>query len=202
MQNQKKSNTAPKGNHPLEKLLHNDRFLSMIFIIGLVGIGIIFLSSNLAPAGSGTADDREADGQQNASSASDEYRSQLTEELGNMLASIEGAGKTKIMITLKGSVREIYAADTDINGKESSKKNNNNENADKQNTEKKTYTIIRGKDGSEKALTMGQLLPEIKGVLIVCEGGDDEEVKSRITDAVSAALDIHPSHIYVTKLDL
>ena len=117
-----------------------------------------------------------------------------------MISSIEGAGKTKIMVTLNGSVRELYAADTDIADKDSAKKTNDNENTDKQNTEKKKYILIRGKDGSEKALSLGQLVPEIKGVLIICEGGDNDVIKEEITDAVSAALNISKTHICVSKL--
>ena len=117
-----------------------------------------------------------------------------------MISSIEGAGKTKIMVTLGGTVRNIYATDTDINDKDSAKKTGENQNTDKQNTEKKKYILVREKDGSEKALSLGQLVPEIKGVLVICEGGDNEQVRERITDAVSAALNITRSHICVTVL--
>lgn len=190
--NKKKKQTA------IDRFLGNDRVMSIIVLLGLAGIALIFISSALDP---GKNEDTVPQQEINASDFSaDDYKNALTEELGNMIASIEGAGKTKVMITLKGSVRDVYAADTDINGKESSKKNDNNENADKQNTEKKKYTIIRGKDGSEKALAIGQLVPEIKGVLVVCEGGENENVRETIINAVSAALDITNSHIYVTGL--
>ena len=43
-------------------------------------------------------------------------------------------------------------------------------------------------------------MPEIQGVLVVCDGGDDEDVRKRVTDAVKAALDIGDRHICVTKL--
>ena len=49
-------------------------------------------------------------------------------------------------------------------------------------------------------MSIGQLVPEIKGVLVVCEGGENENVRETIINAVSAALDITNSHIYVTGL--
>ena len=109
-----------------------------------------------------------------------------------MLASIEGVGKTKIMLTIDGTVRNIYATDNDIQQRETS--------SDKQSNEKQSCIVIRQNDGSEKALTIGQLMPKIKGVLVVCEGGDKEEVCIKVVEAVSAALDVTKSHICVSKL--
>ena len=43
-------------------------------------------------------------------------------------------------------------------------------------------------------------MPKIKGVLVVCEGGDKEEVCIKVVEAVSAALDVTKSHICVSKL--
>ena len=182
----------------LSRLLSNDRILSIIVMLGIAGIALIFISSYLSPVSSDSETNTEEIS--DTDTFSENYKNELTEELGNMIARIDGAGRTKVMITLEGTVRDVYAADTDTNGKESSRKTDSNENADKQNTEKKTYTIIRGRDGSEKALSIGQLLPEIKGVLVVCDGGDREDVKEKIIQAVSAALNITRSHIYVTAL--
>lgn len=42
--------------------------------------------------------------------------------------------------------------------------------------------------------------PEIKGVAIVCEGGDDVAVIKRITDVVSVVLGIPTNRICVTKM--
>lgn len=194
-ENENKNNKKKTG---IDRILSNDRIMSIIVLLGLAGIALIFISSSLDPGkNEDTVSPQEISG---SDSAAEDYKNELTEELGNMIASIDGAGKTKVMITLKGTVRDIYAADTDINGRETSKKTDNNENADKQNTEKKKYTIIRGKDGSEKALTIGQLVPEIKGVLVICEGGENEDVRETIINAVAAALDITKTHIYVTGL--
>ena len=181
------------------RLLGSDRALTVIVIVGLVGIGLIFISSYIRPPSKDSAASvEESIGAEN--SGLEEYRSSITQELGNMLASIDGVGKTKIMITLDGGVRNIYATDTDTNGSETSRKNGEDENADKQNTEKRSCILVRGKDGSEKALTVGKMMPQVKGVLIVCEGGDDGDIVQRVKDAVSAALDISQSHICVSKL--
>lgn len=197
MDEQEKTEKAEKKNL-IDRFLSNDKVLRIIVMLGFAGIALIFLSSRLT---SQTDSSLQTDISPIVQTdTSEEYKNRITEELGNMLASMEGTGRTKVMVTLSGTERDIYAADTDTNDKQSSKKTGENENADQQNTEKKKYTIIREKDGSEKALSVGQLVPEIKGVLVICDGGDNEEVRDNIINAVSAALNIQKSHIYVSKL--
>ena len=41
-------------------------------------------------------------------------------------------------------------------------------------------------------------MPEVRGVAIVCEGGDDEETNQKIQSAVTAALNITSKRVYIT----
>ena len=41
--------------------------------------------------------------------------------------------------------------------------------------------------------------PEITGVLIVCDGGDDIGVKEKVINAVSTVLNIPSNRVYVTN---
>ena len=191
--------TPEQRKKNISQLLGSDKAISFIVILGLIGIVLIFISTYISPPQSKDAAAKE-DSNLADSSQIEEYRSIISQELGNMIASMDGAGKTKVMVTISGTVRNVYATDLDTNGRETSRKNGEDENADKQNTEKRSCIIIREKDGSEKALTVGQLMPEIKGVFILCEGGNDQKVVERIKEAVSAALDISQSHICVSKL--
>ena len=172
------------------EIFKKENILKVTVIAGLAGIVLIFCSDFF---GGREKEDTFAEVSESETYTVEEYRQGLCEELGNMLASIEGVGKTKIMLTIDGTVRNIYATDNDIQQRETS--------SDKQSNEKQSCIVIRQNDGSEKALTIGQLMPKIKGVLVVCEGGDKEEVCIKVTEAVSAALDVTKSHICVSKLE-
>lgn len=190
----KEQTSTVKG---LAAFFQGQRSVSFIVLLGIAGIALIFISSSFHPSSSGGgAVQEEASDNETFS----DYRSSLSEELGNMLASMSGVGRTKVMVTLDGTVRNVYATDVDVNDRQTSRKNGTDENADNQNTERRSCIVIRQKDGSEKALTVGKLLPEIKGVLVICEGGDDPQVCSEVIRAVSAALDIRETHICVSKL--
>jgi stage III sporulation protein AG len=45
-----------------------------------------------------------------------------------------------------------------------------------------------------------EIQPHIRGVLVVCEGGDDPVAVERITTAVTKALDISTAKVCITKL--
>lgn len=51
--------------------------------------------------------------------------------------------------------------------------------------------------GAEKTK---EIEPLIRGVLVVCEGGDSPVVVERITQAVTKALDISSAKVCITKL--
>ncbi len=62
-----------------------------------------------------------------------------------------------------------------------------------------SYVII-DKGSQKEALVKKVNNPSIKGVVIVCEGGDDPRVCEKIYKAVSTALDISTSRIYVAEM--
>lgn len=43
--------------------------------------------------------------------------------------------------------------------------------------------------------------PTVRGVVIVCDGGDDPIVSDRVLGAVTRSLDISSDKVYITKLD-
>lgn len=195
---EKKDISSEESEGVVSRFLKNEKVLRIIVFAGLAGIALIFCSSMFKHP-SDVKDSSETVVQ--TSDVLEQYRSDLCEELGNMLASIDGVGKTKIMLTIEQGVQNVYASDKDIQQKESSQKNSSNENADKQSNEKKKCIVIRQNDGSEKALTVSQHMPTVKGVLVVCDGGENALVRQRVTEAVSAIFDISSAHICVTKLN-
>ena len=61
------------------------------------------------------------------------------------------------------------------------------------------YIIVEDADGAQKALAVTQVQPVVKGVVIVCEGGDNPSVQQRVTDAVTTALNLSSARVCVVK---
>ena len=125
-----------------------------------------------------------------AQSGSDElsaYLASLEEHLSDTVSKINGAGKTSVFITLDCSFETVYANNAKLD--ESS--------SDYEKSQKTTEKQLATADG-ETPVIVKRLSPKIKGVLIVCEGGENQSVKNDIVRAASVALNISSNRIYVT----
>ena len=105
------------------------------------------------------------------------------------------------MVTIDGTARNIYATEEDYLKKENSRSADGDESTAAESSEKKNLIVVRQSDGSEQVLIIGRLVPAVKGVLVVCDGGGDEEICARVTRAVSSALNITSSHICVVNME-
>lgn len=108
------------------------------------------------------------------------YIEQTEQRLCELISSISGAGKTKVMLTLESSQENVYAADI--------------------NSEKSEYVVIKT-DSGEGGMLLKVIRPEIRGVAVVCEGGDKARVKVDIINAVSSSLGISSTRISIAKMD-
>ena len=133
-----------KTGSKLKSMLDSKKIRNIIIVVGLIGIGLIFLS-NWVDFGSLT------------SGKGDEAFSVKTYS-----TKIQGAGKTEVLLTMENSVEYVYLDNSTTKTKE--------------------------------------IEPLIRGVLVVCEGGDDPVVVERVTDAVTKALDISTAKVCITKL--
>ena len=107
------------------------------------------------------------------------YRQQLEQQLSDLIAQVEGAGKTTVMVTLESGEETIYALDT-LSG---------------QTQEQQTHVLLD--DGTALAQTV--CTPRVCGVAVVCEGGRDVRVAARITELVGALLDVPSNRICIEQ---
>lgn len=70
---------------------------------------------------------------------------------------------------------------------------------DRKESYKSEHIIVDAADGKQP-LVETHIEPEVKGVAVVCEGGDDITVIKRITDLVSVVLGLSTNRICVTKM--
>lgn len=120
------------------------------------------------------------------------YAYALEERLTSIISRIEGVGETKVMVTLESSSEDIYLHNYDYG--------ENVEPSGKSNIEQKDeYVIVEDKNG-EKGIVVRVAQPKVRGVAVVCEGGGSQVVKSRITETVTALLDISAARVSVSEM--
>lgn len=172
----------------MKKLFGKKNKTALLTVLGLVGIFLIFLSELNFPN-----KENKKETSFSESGYSYEYCDYLENKVKEIVESINGAGKTSVMITLSETTEYVYA----VNEKEVNKNTDKNSDTNNQND----YVII-DKDNNDAGLLLKTIEPKVRGVAVVCEGGDDVKVQEQIYSAVGAVLNVSSSRISISKLSL
>lgn len=150
----------------------------LVLLLGVAGIALLALSE-LWPA---PQSEPQAASAQAAGTASEQsYEQQLEQRLEDLIAQVSGAGATQVMVTLESTEETIYALDTQQKGESDLAE---------------THVLL----GDGSALAETTLTPSVCGVAVVCEGGGDVTTVARITELLSALLDLPTNRISVQKM--
>lgn len=156
-------------------------------ILGIAGMVLIGLSSFF---GTGNKKTAKAD---TKPVFTDEYVSSIEKKVKTLVEKISGDENAAVVVTLETGVRYIYAGETEKNTEEKTDSGSKNTAAEV----KKNYITVKTEDGGEKPLVEAEYLPEIRGVAVVCKGGNDKEIAEKIKNALMSALNITSKRIYI-----
>ncbi len=162
--------------------LKNPRIL---IIIGVMGIALIFLSSFIS--------EKPKSNQSTEEFSAEEYKETLEKDIAKLVKSISGSRKVTVVITLESGMNYQYAD----NLEESDESKNDNLNTAEKSETKQNYITVKNADGSEQAILISKQMPEIRGVAIVCEGGDNAALNEKIQNAVMSALNITSKRVFI-----
>ncbi len=122
-----------------------------------------------------------------------EYTRELEERLVSIISAIDGAGETRVMITLESGSEEVYLSNFDYGENIDSNGKNSYERKDE-------FVIIDGSSGQE-GIIVRTAEPKVRGVAVVCRGAGSEAVCAEIVEAVTALLDISSARVSVAKMN-
>lgn len=175
-------------NEIMSKYVSKLRSPKTLIIAGVLGIALIYLSTLLAPENSSVKDENKE-----VTFTVQEYKDSLESDIKEVVKQITGSKKVTVVVTLENSVEYSYA---DVREETASVKNEQEKQiSDKE--LKEGYVTVKTSDGGEQPLLITEQMPEIRGVAIVCEGGDNEIVNEKIKNTVTAALDITSKRVYI-----
>ena len=166
------------------KAVKNPKFL---MIAGITGIVLIFISSLFG------GDGKKEQATENAVFSTEEYRINLEEDIEKLVREITGSKSVSVVVTLENTVSYSYA--------DTREEISSDQKGDKTSASdielKEGYITVKTADGGEQALLVTEIMPEIRGVAIVCEGGDSEIINEKILNTVTAALNITKKRVYI-----
>lgn len=113
---------------------------------------------------------------------------ELNRQLEQILSQVDGAGKVRVLINYNQSGEKILAYDleSNTNEKESGKENNS-----------KSEVVY---DGNKMPVILKEYMPKVEGVIIVAQGGNNENVKKQLIAGTVALLGIDEHKIEVLKM--
>ncbi len=173
-------------NEQINNIFNKLKSPKLLIIAGVLGIILIFISSL------GTQKPETKEHSEEAFSIS-QYKQTLEKDIKTLVAQITGSNKVSVVITLESSINYSYA-DTK---EESSASKTEKEESELDYELKQGFITVKNSDGSEQALLVTAQMPEIRGVAIVCEGGDNEITSEKIESAITAALNITSKRVYI-----
>ncbi len=120
-----------------------------------------------------------------------EYVYSLEKRLSQTISNISGAGKSQVFITLESSYETVYMSNAKLDEMVDLS-------SQSRTTSEKSLATMKNGSSIEEPVVVKHISPKISGVLIVCEGGENTNVRNNIIKAASTALDVSSSRIYVT----
>ena len=166
----------------IEEKLHGKeaRVRRLLIAVGAAGILMIGLSEWLP-----SCRQREAPGSPGTLTAA-QVEAALEERITELVGEIDGVGSCRVMVTLERGVQFVYATDQTLSKA-----------GDTSSGSEKTLTVET--DSGPVGLLVTELQPAVKGVVVVCAGGDDPAVCERVTAVVSTAFDMVSRRVCVVK---
>lgn len=167
--------------------IKSDKKTKLLALLGIFAIVFLFISEI---SGGGDRDVKEKENKSFCDISS--YSDEIENKLENIISSIEGAGKTNVMVTIDTSEENIYAKESKNNSED---KENNSKNSSEY-----EYVIIKTASSKEEGLLLKVTQPDVRGVAIVCAGADIASVRESIINTVSSVLDIKKNKISISKM--
>lgn len=174
-------------NEKIKRLTQNPKLL---IILGIGGIVLIFISSLF----SGGDKKSESNVTSSVTYTAEQYSEMLEADIKNIVSSITGDKNPTVVITLESGIRYSYASadETDTSSSTGSTNDQSSE------SKKQSYITVKTADGGEQALIVTEIMPEVRGVAIICAGGNSETTAEKIKNAVTAALNITSKRVYIS----
>lgn len=149
------------------------------FVFLIVALGIILM---LIPP------KQESSQQDTEPAAVSQEETTLQSQLEEILSSIEGCGRVKVLLTYSSGEEHIYQQDTDTSSSDSTM------------SEKGKTVIVAGPDRAEQPLIRQVIPPQCRGAVVVCQGGDSPAVQLAVVQAVISATGLTADKITVLKM--
>lgn len=173
------------------KILAMGKKGNWLWILGLVGILLIGLSTMFSSSHTESSKDA-------VPSCDDTtlYAKELEERLEKLVGTIGGVGECEVMVTMEQGTEYIYATQQKNTVDASQTSENSRYSEGSRSSDEETYIMV-STDKGEQPVLLTALSPRVKGVVVVCQGGEEAVVCEQVKTAIATVLNINSNRICV-----
>lgn len=177
----------------------------VVFLIGVLLLVIAIPTNNNKETAKNT-EEKTGSGSKIASSviqdeaANSDYEESLETRLEAILRKIEGVGAVQVMITLKDGGEAIVEKDKETSyqileqGSEGSSETTQHQSSE--------VTIYENQTDDASPFISKENAPQVEGVLVVAQGGNNAQTAQNISEAIQALFDIEVHKIKIVKMNM
>lgn len=107
------------------------------------------------------------------------------EKMADCLSGVKGAGRVEVVLSVDSGSRRILAQDVRQEGEQITRD---------------VVTLGRG-SGSQTVVPLQTVAPEFRGALVVCDGGNDPQVRLSLLQAVTALTGLGADRVCICQRD-
>lgn len=192
-----------KWKQILEQIRENKKLpgKNQLLILLLVGILLLVI---VWPVQDGSREKTNEMGQsdiyQNSGTSTEAYEEYLERRVANALEYVEGVGKAEVVITLKSSGQKVVEKDQSTSSQVTEEEDSNGGTRTVEDrSSDKSSVYEQQSDGTQTPYVSKELTPEIGGVLVIADGGDNAVVVQNITEAIQALFGVEAHKIKIMK---
>lgn len=199
MENKWKEKLKQWCEHPK---LPNKMQLLTVFLVGVLLLVIVWPNDEEGGEKQGEEGEGGTSKEEQGFGLSDEeaYQEYMEKRIARALEQVEGVGKVEVVITLKSTSEKVVEKDQTSGSQTSSEADSagGTRTIEERSSEKESVYEQRS-DGTQVPYVSKEMTPEIGGVLIVADGGDNAVVIRDITEAIQALFGVEAHKIKIMK---
>ena len=166
--------------------------------IGLVGLLLLAWPHKTPKTGEEEAIHTTEEGLPAAAQPQGDYAGEMEQRLEELLRSVDGVGQVKVMITLKTSEEVILQTDSYVSANKTSEQDAAGGNRVVEDVEAEEVTVLPGASAGVPYVVQ-EIMPQVEGIVVLCDGGGLPTVKTEISEAAAALFDVPAHKIKVLK---
>lgn len=129
-----------------------------------------------------------------------EYEEYLEKRVASALEYVEGVGKAEVIITLKSSSQKIVEKDQASDSRTTDETDSSGGTRTEEiRSSDRTSVYEETSDGLRMPYVSKEMMPEIAGVVVIAQGGDEAVVVQNITEAIQALFGVEAHKIKIMK---